>query len=134
MIVDMARFLSVLWDYFLQLKTRAFAGIVCTDFANLLRRLSAMAFTANSLLYPCNTLSAIVNIVLSIFLGMEIGILKTRAFAGIVCTDFANLLRRLSARTFTANNLLYPCNTLSAIANIVLSISLGWEGQNLLYV
>ena len=50
-----------------------------------------------------------------------------RAFAGIVFTDFANLLRGCLAMAFTANSLLYPCNTLSAIVNIVLSISLGWE-------
>ena len=83
-IVDMARFSSVLCLFNLQLKMRAFAEIVFTDFANTLLRLSAMAFTANSFFYPGNTLSAIVNIVLSIFLGVGSGMLKMRAFAGVI--------------------------------------------------
>ena len=41
-------------------------------------------FTANSLLYPCNTKTVIVNF---LFSGGGEGGLKIKTFAGIVCTD-----------------------------------------------
>ena len=48
----------------LGLEIRTFAAIVLTGFANVLRRLSVMAFSAKQFAFPCKTITVIVNIIL----------------------------------------------------------------------
>ena len=72
-----------------------------------------MSFSVNSLLYPCETLTAIVNTASSRF---GVG---SKDFCWNCLCRFCKLLRRLSVMAFSANSLLYPCETLTAIVNSV---------------
>ena len=97
----------------LEFKMRAFAAIVFTGFAIVLRRLSVMAFSAKQFAFPCETFPVIVDITVIQGLGFQIG-----TFAAIVFTGFAIVLRRLSVMAFSAKQFAFPCETFTVIVNI----------------